>query len=225
MFYDGDSLAMKSVDDIFDKLDTFDFVFDDWEHKKAKETAALNISIIEETTNYQEPQIRAKLHCSSLFGSKKGIFNEQELSELQKRLTEENEITWVSRWWDDAFLFNYLTFRCDRPIYNFTLSENGQDRTGNCADADPFINIDNLLYNEQGLKPIHRIHYMNYSSKDFALLCQGYDAEIRYKDEFLYYRFLKNPEQRPKELKSQGWLEKSSQKIISIANKIKSNLP
>lgn len=59
---------------------------------------------------------------------------------------------------------------------------------------------------------------MNYSSKDFAHLCQGYDADIKYKDEFLYYQFLKNPEPRPKKLKSQSCLEKSSEKIMSIAN-------
>lgn len=47
---------------------------------------------------------------------------------------------------------------------------------------------------------------MNYSSKDFAHLCQGYDADIKYKDEFLYYQFLKNPEPRPKKLKSQSCL-------------------
>jgi hypothetical protein len=127
VFYDADSLAMKPVDDIFKKLEIYDFVFDDWEHRKSKETAALNISLIEKSNIYQEEKIRPKLHCSSLFGSKKGIFNEQELSELQEKLIEQNEITWVSRWWDDAFLFNYLTLRCDRPIYNFTLSDNGQN--------------------------------------------------------------------------------------------------
>ncbi|CCQ64583.1 hypothetical protein CWATWH0401_1179, partial [Crocosphaera watsonii WH 0401] len=60
----------------------------------------------------------------------------------------------------------------------------------NCANADPFVNVDNVLYNEQGLKPIHRIHYMNYSSADFARLCQGEDANINYKDIFLLLSFL-----------------------------------
>ncbi len=226
VFYEADQLAMKSVNDVWEKLQKYDFVFDDWEHRKPTPVAALNIPLIKSSSTYKEDDIRKKIHDASFWGSKRGLFNPEALMILKAKLINENEIEWINGYgfWDDVFLLNYLTFRCDRPIYNFTLSENGQDRTGNCADADPFVNVDNVLYNEQGLKPIHRIHYMNYLSRDFARLCQGYDADIRYKDEFLYYRFLKNPEQRPKELKSQGWLEKSSQKFISIANKIKSNL-
>nr|MDJ0676390.1 methionine synthase [Calothrix sp. MO_167.B42] len=34
VFYDGDSLAMKPINDVYEKLETYDFVFDDWEHKK-----------------------------------------------------------------------------------------------------------------------------------------------------------------------------------------------
>jgi hypothetical protein len=62
---------------------------------------------------------------------------------------------------------------------------------------------------------------MNYSSKDFARLCEGYDADIRYKDEFLYYRFLKNPEQKPKQLKPLTLPEKINKKIKAIKQKIK----
>ncbi|HAC65948.1 MAG TPA: methionine synthase, partial [Cyanothece sp. UBA12306] len=93
--------------------------------------------------------------------------------------------------------------------------------TGNCADADPFVNIDNILYNEQGLKPIHRIHYMNYSSKDFARLCQGEDVNICYQDVFLHYRFFKNPEQKPQQLIPTNSLTKATRKLQKFVNKIK----
>ncbi|MEQ8999269.1 MAG: methionine synthase [Coleofasciculus sp. B1-GNL1-01] len=221
VFYDADSLAMKSVEDVLEKLDAYDFVFDDWEHKKSVDTAALNIPLIEKSGIYTEEQIRPKLHCSSFFGSKQGIFDEQELSILKEQLIEREEIAWVSRWWDDAFLFNYMTLRCDHPLYNFTLSPNGQDRTGNCADADPFVNIDQVLYNEQGLKPIHRIHYMNYSSKDFAQLCKGEDVDIRYKDIFLCYRFMKQPDQKPKQLKSPSLFVKTNRNLQKFVQKVK----
>ncbi|MBW4452507.1 MAG: hypothetical protein KME55_07310 [Nostoc indistinguendum CM1-VF10] len=87
-----------------------------------------------------------------------------------------------------------MTWKSNFPLFNFTLSPNGQDRTGNCANSDPFVNIDNVLYNQDELKPIHCIHYMNYSSSDFAHLSQGEDVKICYRDEFLYYRFLKEPQ-------------------------------
>ncbi len=144
---------------------------------------------------------------------------------MKKQLVEQGEVAWVPRWWDDAFLFTYMTLRCDRPLFNFTLSPNGQERTGNCADADPFVNIDDVLYNEQGLKPIHRLHYMNYSSRDFACLCKGEDVDIRYKDVFLYYRFLKQPELKPRELKPASLLVKTNRNLQKIIKKIKELSP
>lgn len=223
VFYEADNLAMKSINDIFDKLREYDFVFDDWEHRKSKPVAALNIDLIESSGLYKEADIRAKIHDASFWGSKKGFFDAEELNNLQQKLIDEGEVNWINGYgfWDDVFLFNYLTFRCDRPIYNFTLSENAQERTGNCADADPFVNIDNVLYNEQGLKPIHRLHYMNYSSADFASLTQGYDANIRYKDEFLYYRFWKNPDQKPQQLKPLSLFHQVKKKIQLLNKKLK----
>ncbi|MEA5508659.1 hypothetical protein VB715_02670 [Crocosphaera sp. UHCC 0190] len=223
VFYEADNLAMKPVDDVFEKLNDYDFVFNDWEHRKPTETAALNIPLIEKSGFYTDTEVRPKIHDASFFGGKKGLFSPQELAELENKLINQREVEWINRigWWDDVFLFNYLTLRCERPIYNFTQSPNGQERTGNCADRDPFVNIDNVLYNEQGLKPIHRIHYMNYSSADFVRLCQGEDVNICYQDIFLHYRFLKNPEQKPTQLVPANSLTKATRKFQGIVGKIK----
>ena len=226
IFYEADNLAMKSVDDIWEKLKDYDFVFDDWEHNKPTPVAALNIPLIESSTSYREADIRPKIHDASFFASKKGFFNQQKLLEMQEKLIKNQEVEWINQhgWWDDVYLFNYMTFRSDRPLYNFTLSQDSKDRTGNCADADLFVNIDNVLYNKEGLKPIHRIHYMNYSSAAFTNLCQGEKTNIRYQEEFLYYRFLKEPEKRPKVFKSPNMLAKINRKWQKLAKKIKITL-
>jgi hypothetical protein len=223
VFYDADSLAMKKVDDVFEKLENYDFVFNDWEHKKYRASAALNLDVIERSGCYKEGEVRPKLHCSSFFGSKRGIFDATEMAVLKERLISQGELEWVNGrgWWDDAFWFTYLTLRSERPIFNFTLSPNGNERTGNCADADSFVNINNVLYNEDGLKPIHRLHYMNYSSADFARLSQGEDADIRYKDIFLHYRFLKQPELRPKQLKPPSLYAKANRLWQKAVRKVK----
>jgi hypothetical protein len=83
------------------------------------------------------------------------------------------------------------------------------------------VNIDNVLYNEQGQKPIHRIHYMEYSSQDFANLCKGIDANICYKDVFLHYRFLKNPEQKPSQLKPPSAFSKMTRQLQKAMGKMK----
>ena len=131
VFYEADNLAMKSIDDIVNKLREYDFVFDDWEHRKPKPVAALNIDIIESSGLYKEADIRAKIHDASFWGSKKGFFDAEELNSLQQKLIDEGEVNWINGYgfWDDVFLFNYLTFRCDRTLDNLTLSEDAQERT------------------------------------------------------------------------------------------------
>lgn len=220
VFYDADSIAMKPLDNAFQKLDEYDFLFDDWEHIKPLGATALDILLIEKSGLYTEAQVRPKLHCSSFFASKKGIFAADEINRMKQLLVEKGEIAWVTRWWDDAFLFNHLTLRCERPFFNYTLSPNGGEKTGNCANADPFVNINNVLYNQDGLKPIHRLHYMGYSSSSFARLSKGEDVDIRYKDEFLYYRFLKQPELRPKELKPPSLFSKTNRLIKKASQKL-----
>ena len=223
VFYDADSLAMSNLHKVLDKLDKYDFVFDDWEHAKPTAVAAFYLSVVEQKMSLPESEIRNKIHCSSFFGSKKGIFGVEELEKLKKRLIEDKEVEWINEfaWWCDADLFTYMTLRSDRPLFNFTLSTNGQDRTGNCANADLFVNIDNILYNQQGLKPIHRLHYMGYPSIEFTRLSQGEEVKIRHQDEFLHYRFLKHPEQRPKQLKPPSIAAKTNRFIQKAVNKLK----
>jgi len=201
VYCECDNLVMKPMDDVFEKLNNYDFVFDDWEHTKPTPVAALNIPLIEKTGLFSESDIRPKFHCGSFFGSKKGIFNNDELARYKDLLLNKREFEWVNShgWWDFVFLFNYLTLRSGRPLFNFTLSPDNKDITGNCANADPFVNINNVLYNQGRLKPIHRIHYMGYPGILFTRLCRGECVDIRYKDVFLHYRFLKEPEDRPRD--------------------------
>jgi hypothetical protein len=222
VFYEADNLAMKPADDIFAQLKSHELVFDDWEHQKPTPVAALNIPLIEASGAYTEAQIRPKLHCGSFFAGKRGLFNQEELSLLERYLLDRGEVEWINGygWWDDVYLFNYLTLRSNKTLYNFTLSDDPRRITGNCADADPFVNIDDILYNEQGLKPIHRIHYMNYSSADFARLTGGEDVNICYRDVFLHYRFWKQPEQKPNKLQPASQLTNFKRKIQQCWQKL-----
>ena len=223
VFYDVDSLAMKPVDDIFEKLNDYDFVFDDWEFNKPDEHAMLNYSIIGETGLFKKEDVKPKMHGMDFFGSKKGIFGEKELEKLKEKLIKDKEIGWLKGLgiWDEVPLFNYMTFRSNRSQFNFTQSPNGRERTGNVANADPFININNVLYNEEGQKPIHRIHYMGYRAEDFALLCKGIDVDINYKDVFLYYRFLEESENMPKKLTPLNFFIKTGKLINKVFSKAK----
>jgi hypothetical protein len=222
VFFDADSLAMKPIDDVYEKLDKYDLIFNDWEHAKPRAVTEVNLDLIEKVTQLSESDLRPKLHCDSFFGSKRKLFDSEELDVFKKGLIEKQEIEWIkgSSWWSSSSLFTYMTLHDNISMFNFTLSSNSQEKTGNCANADSFVNINNVLYNQDGLKPIHRIHYMSYSSSDFARLCNGEDVNIPYQQEFLYYRFLKQPEQRPKLLKSANFVLKTNRYIQKAVNKI-----
>jgi len=225
VFFDADSLAMKSLDDMFEKLNDYDFVFNDWEHKKARDVTEINLELIAEKTRISEDEIRSKIHCDSFFGSTKSWFGADQLKDLEKRAIATGEINWIRdrSWWSSSGLFCYLTLALNPApsMFNFTRSADEKERTGNCADADPFVNIDNILYNQDGLKPIHRIHYMNYSSADFARLCGGEDVDIRHKNVFLHYRFLKQPELQKRPLKAPALGTKIRRNVDQLNAKVK----
>ena len=227
IFMDADSLAMKPFDDIFQKLDEYDLVFNDWEHAKPRDVTEVDLSKIEAATGLSESEIRPKLHCDSFFGSKQGLFGINQLDEFRKRAIEDSEIEWVRprSWWSSSGLFTYMTLPGDWKMFNFTRSDNPEERTGNCADADPFVSRDGVLYNAEGLKPLHRIHYMNYSSADFAHLSQGEDVNIRYQDTFLHYRFLKEPHLKPATLTPASPWVKAQRKLSKAVKKAKKLFP
>lgn len=200
--YDGDSLAMKPLDDLFAKLDHYDFVFDDWEHAKDDRVAAVKLDRVAAEGGLSPEVVRSKLHCSSFFGAKGGTFDRDELAELKRLLIEKREVEWLNGV-AEAFLFSYLTLRGNGGHYrqfNYTLSADERDRTGNCADADPFVCVDNVIYNQDGHKPIHRLHYMNYPATAFRQLAEGEAVDVPFRDAFLHYRYRHAPEQRPQQL-------------------------
>jgi hypothetical protein len=223
VFYDADTLAMKSIDKIVSQLQMHDLVFDDWEHAKRRDLTELNLDVIEQATHLQEAEIRPLLHCDSFFAGHRRRFNDPVLMRLRQRLVEDEELNWIPdrAWWSRSAMFNYLTLAEKFTLFNFTLSPNGEERTGNCANADPFVNQDNVLFNKDGLKPIHRIHYRGYASRDFARLCQGEEVNIPHSDVFLHYRFLKAPDQKPQTLVAPSTTTKMMRSLHTNVSKLK----
>jgi hypothetical protein len=222
VFFDADSLAMKPIDDVFEHLDNVDLVFDDWEHSKRGDKPEILPEKLAEKFHCSVEDIYPQLHCDSFFGSKYGLFNAEVLARLKNFLINDRGIQCVRDrcWWSTSALFSIMTIKENCSFFNFTQSSNGQELTGNCADADPFVYKDGVLYNEQGLKPIHRIHYMNYPSIDFTRLCQGEAVNIRYADTFLDYRFLKAPSQKPQTLRQPSTLTQMNRKLNRVIKKI-----
>lgn len=92
IFYDADSLVMKSINNVLTKLDNYDLVFDDWEHDKPEVATDINLTLAASVNNLTEAQLRSRIHCNSFFGSHQGLFGSEELNNFMYRLIEKEKL-------------------------------------------------------------------------------------------------------------------------------------
>jgi hypothetical protein len=190
IFFDADTLLMKPLDTVYQKLDEYDWLINDFQYKS-------NLTYIfdweEEKLQkiFGKENIKNHIFCSGWFASKKNIFSDNMLSDLLEKLAagEADGLAWAD---SDQTVLNYLVLRSGISYYNYAYYGEG---TG-CHWSSNFDIVDNILY-DQG-QAITYLHYMSVSSSEFTRLCAGEDVNIPYRDVFLHYRYLKSPEERPK---------------------------
>ncbi|NJN31056.1 MAG: methionine synthase [Synechococcales cyanobacterium RM1_1_8] len=194
VFYDVASLAMKPLDDCWAKLEDYDFVVDDWQHCRPLASSAFNRGVLnrDRRAALGLVTLSGRVHGSSWFGAKRGAIDLAALARLRDRLIHQGEAQWLNalNWWSADELFSYMTLRCQErgpaKLFNYSRSPNLMERTGNCALGDDFVAVGPVLYSvahapqPPQLKPIHRLNYGQYSSFDFALLCEGETVAIPY---------------------------------------------
>ncbi len=228
VFYDVASLAMKPLDDCWTKLDEYDFVVDDWSHAKPASVSAFDRTIVtREVVQELGVNLNSRIHSSRWFASKRGMIDEAALELLRDRLINQAEIRWMNalNWWSDDELFAYMTLRCAPEglsrLFNYTLSADKLESTGNCAMADGLMPVGPVLYcaaeppEPRGLKPIHRVDFRHYSSCYFAQLCDGESAAVPFDYIFLHYRYLHQQRAcRPRRLRLLAGLHSTQAKNV-----------
>ena len=192
VYFDADTLLMGSLDYIYQKLDEFDWVANDFQYKS-------DLNYVFDFYSEKLPnifninQLQSHIFCAGWFASKKGILNRHNSSQLLDKLTlGEAEILSVRG--TDQPLFNYLVSRSNISFYNFAYSQPEQV-TGNHWSSQ-FDVRDYILYDKE--RRLTYLHYMSISAAKFTRLCAGEDVEIPYRDVFLHYRYLNSPERQPK---------------------------
>ncbi|MEH1904052.1 MAG: Npun_R2821/Npun_R2822 family protein [Nostoc sp.] len=216
IFFDGDTLLMKSLDDVYQKLDEYDWITNDFQYKSDlnyifnwPEDKLKEIFPIENISNH--------VFCSGWFASKKGVFDDANLANLLEKLEagEADALAWAD---SDQTVLNYLVLRSGISYYNYAYHGTA---TG-CHWASKFDVVDNILYDEG--QRLTYLHYMSISSSNFAQLCTGEDVNIPYRNVFLHYRYLKSPEQRPKSFKRQSPLIRLQKTTTSFLNQKINNI-
>ncbi|MEG3438511.1 hypothetical protein V0288_15375 [Pannus brasiliensis CCIBt3594] len=95
----------------------------------------------------------------------------------------------------DQPLLNYMMMRSGCSIANLARELPQERRTGCCVTSPHFDTREHLLY-DRGNRLTY-FHYIGLSSSLFARLCSAENIDVPYRDIFLHYRYLHEPEKRP----------------------------
>ncbi len=213
VYFDADILVLNSLDDIFKQTHENDFIVYDFQYKDPSHIYSLESPKLYQV--FSEARIKSEIFCAGFYGGKKGLFTSEERAWLAEQLLSgEAEILYPSA--PNQSLLNYMKMRLDIPVYNFALELPPERRTG-CSVTSPHFEMvgENLLYDKG--ERLTYLHYIGVSSSIFRRLCQGENIDFSYRDIFLHYRYLKDPDARPV---YSGKLIPSQPKPSSIRQKV-----
>ena len=193
LYMDADTLLMAPVELIFAQLKESDCVVYDFQYTDASHVYELSSIKLGEL--FPLERLQSEIFCSGFYASKKALFDEEKRNWFLSKLKEgESEILYPMA--PDQTLLNYMLMRADLGIYNFALHLPENQRTGCCVTSPHFKEKDYILYDKG--KRLSYLHYIGIKSKVFSKLCAGENIDFPYRELFLYYRYLHEPEKRPK---------------------------
>jgi hypothetical protein len=191
IYMDADTLLMSSVEFIFQALDNSDCVVYDFQHKDL--THVYNVHSPQLKNIFSKKRLETEVFCSGFYASKKNLFALERRQEIINILKQEFDILYPMA--PDQTLINYMMMRSGCSIDNLALSLPKEKTTGCCVTSKHFIKRDNLLYDRDNR--LTYLHYIGLSSRLFTRVCNGENIDFPYRDLFLYYRYLHEPENLP----------------------------
>lgn len=192
IYMDADTLLMGDISQIWTQMETHDWVTYDFQYKQLQHVYEANSPQLNQIFSLE--QLRQNIFCSGFYGSKRHVFSETQLTDLLERLQAgEAEILYPMA--PDQTILNYLVMRSQIPYCNLALTLSSELRTGCCVTSSHFKEQDHVLYD--GDQRLTYMHYIGVSSKLLKRLCNGENIQLPYRDLFLYYRFLHEPDQLP----------------------------
>ncbi|MEG3438512.1 Npun_R2821/Npun_R2822 family protein [Pannus brasiliensis CCIBt3594] len=192
VYMDGDTLLISPLDGIFQRLHDNDRVVYDFQYKDL--THVYESTSAKLTEVFPRERLETEIFCSGFYASRAGLFTEERRNWLVEQLRAgEAEILYPMA--PDQTLINYMMMRSGYSIVNLALELPREKRTGCCVTSPHFETRGNLLY-DKGNRLVY-LHYIGLSSSLFARLCSGKNLDFPYRDIFLHYRYLHEPEKRP----------------------------
>ncbi|MBP0017428.1 MAG: sugar transferase [Cyanobacteria bacterium SBLK] len=193
LYMDADTILLDDPTPIFEQLEHHDCVVYDFQFKDLTHVYDIHSSKL--TRVFPQERLDREIFCSGLYASKKEEFPPEQRAWLVEQLKAgDSEILYPMA--PDQTLINYMMMRSEKSIYNLALEWSSDRITGCCVTSPHFQMKDNLVY-DKSIRLIY-LHYIGISSRFFVRLCQGENIDFPYRDIFLYYRYLHEPEKRPK---------------------------
>jgi hypothetical protein len=192
IYMDADTLLLGPVEPIFQQLAEQDWVVYDFQRYDPSHVYDLSAQRLESLFSSQ--RIEAEIFCSGFYASRRHLFEQAQRDSLLSKLRAGEAEVLYSMAPDQAVL-NYMVMRSQIPVYNLAIHLPEQTRTGNSVTSSHFEVQDHLLY-DRGRRLTY-LHYIGLSSKLFQRLCIGENIDFPYRDLFLHYRYLHEPQQRP----------------------------
>jgi hypothetical protein len=218
IYFDADTLLMGSVDNVFQKLDTHDWVANDFQYKSdIKYIFDASSELLEQV--FGQEKLKSGIFCAGWFAGNQGVFDDAKLKDILDKL-KAGEADVMALGGPDQSLFNYMVLRSDISYYNFCYDDL-ENTPGNHWSSN-FEVIDNILYDKE--RRLTYLHYMSVPSSKFTSLCRGEDVDIPYKDIFLYYRYFKSPDSRPTVFNQPSPLAKIQKSTSAFFNQKASNI-
>lgn len=193
IYLDADTLLMGPVDFVFEKLNEVDIAIYDYQYKHPQHIYTLDSPKLAEI--FSQDRITNEIFCAGFYASKKGFFDQEQRNWLIARLQEgDGEVLYKNA--PNQSVLNYMVMRSELSVHNFIFHLPEKDRAGNSVTAMRFKERDHVLYD--GEARLTYLHYIGLSSKLFNQVCMGENITFPYRDLFLHYRYLHEPDQYPK---------------------------
>lgn len=108
-----------------------------------------------------------------------------------------NDCEFINHRLADQGILNYAVFKSKIKPYNLAKQLPKNKIAGSSAGASShFVEKNHILY-DKGVRLTY-LHFTDVSPLRIKLACQGENIDFPYRDVFMYYRYLHEPEKMPK---------------------------
>lgn len=193
IYLDADILVMDSLETVFNQLENNNFVVYDFQYKDPSHIYNLKSPKLPEV--FEQSRIKSEIFCAGMYASKRGMFFTEETRNWLVSKLEEGEADVLYMNAPNQSVLNYMTMRAGIPVYNLSLNLPKNQTTGCAVTSAHFETREQVLYDKE--KRLTYLHYIGLSSKLFDRVCAGENLDFPYRDIFLHYRYLHEPDKYP----------------------------